>query len=519
MAKSILKNIKAAPSAKAVKAVGKKLIKTAKGETVVATHDIHNKSLAPTAPVTPLTQAFVKAGFVYSRTEEVDNNTAHGYTREDGAALLFTHAGSSSSINTAWQVKFADGSTAEGKNAQQFVKTMYDAKGPAPLPSNVVAALDALRKLTAGKYRISDLAGDANYKARVQLLKLLRKTDKVLVKESGVNKVLTEFYVALGIAKSSVAGMESAFSAKCMELAKSASKTERAVAKVEKAVIADELRKTVHTRVVFDGKPILDAPKKMNKKQEAKDSADFKLELAARVKRAERETANMPMAQPKSDADIYVNLDEIFLLEDPNNGIVLLQLEKPNSQGAICVYNNGSRVAAGVVPTEVLRTLRQITSSDLVRDVNQLLHPITAGVVVSSVAERHLTAVLDHCKENIMTTATVETKKQKFAPPAGTAKKTAKNAVTTKVKATVTKKADKAPRAAAADRKIKALVTLKSESLPREGSFCYGQVEAIIGSKTVSEAQAKLDKSKLNPSGRKLEVAWLVKQGYLSVIE
>lgn len=118
-----------------------------------------------------------------------------------------------------------------------------------------------------------------------------------------------------------------------------------------------------------------------------------------------------------------------------------------------------------------------------------------------------------------MTTATVETKKQKFAPPAGTAKKTAKNAVTTKVKATVTKKADKAPRAAAADRKIKALVTLKSESLPREGSFCYGQVEAIIGSKTVSEAQAKLDKSKLNPSGRKLEVAWLVKQGYLSVIE
>ena len=46
-----------------------------------------------------------------------------------------------------------------------------------------------------------------------------------------------------------------------------------------------------------------------------------------------------------------------------------------------------------------------------------------------------------------MTTATVETKKAKFAPPASAVKKAAKNTVTTKVKVAKAEKAEKTPRA------------------------------------------------------------------------
>jgi ABC-type transporter Mla subunit MlaD len=87
-------------------------------------------------------------------------------------------------------------------------------------------------------------------------------------------------------------------------------------------------------------------------------------------------------------------------------------------------------VAAGVVPTEVLNTLRSKSTDDLIRDVNQLLHPITAGVVVTPVAERHLTAVLAHCKESIemanKKAAETAAKTKKFAAPAAASKKAAK---------------------------------------------------------------------------------------------
>lgn len=111
------------------------------------------------------------------------------------------------------------------------------------------------------------------------------------------------------------------------------------------------------------------------------------------------------------------------------------------------------------------------------------------------------------------------TKKAKFAAPTGVAKKGAKVATpkTATAKKTAHDKAERAPRVTE-DRKIKALITAKDKDrMPREGSFCYGQVQAVIGSKSVSEAQAKLDASGLNPASRKLEVAWLAKQGFIEV--
>jgi hypothetical protein len=231
------------------------------------------------------------------------------------------------------------------------------------------------------------------------------------------------------------------------------------------------------------------------------------------------------IAAPKPDADVTIIPGEVGLLEDPKNGIVMMQLEKENSQGAICVYNNGSRVAAGVVSPETLKTLRAVPGvQDLIGAANQLLNPLVPTVPVTPTAARYLTAVI-HCKElTIMADEKVATAKTtKFAAPEGATKKTAAKKVAAKAAA----KAEKTPKAAkpakvarepkepAADRKIKALI--KTNPL-REGSFCYAQVQAILGAKTVSEAQAKLDKDKANPNqGRKLEVGWLVKKEFISV--
>ncbi len=351
----------------------------------------------------------------------------------------------------------------------------------------------------------------------MKLLKALRGTDKVLAKETGINVVLKEFHAALQVPTAAAAVMEKDFVNKCQLLLKQVAKTDRVVAKVEKAEIKEVMKRTAGQREVHDNKPILPGVKKINAKKQQELDNKAKAELAAQIMNKRRQEEYTPLAVPRPEAEISVNLEDVCLLVDPNNGITLMCLEKPNSQGAICVYNNGSRVAAGVVPTEILISLRREVSDDLVRDVNQLLHPMTSGVIVTPVAEHHLTAVLEHCKESIAMTTEKTVSTKKFAPPVGAAKKAPKATKAEKpAKAAKKDKTPKAPRVVE-DKKIKALVTLKSEGLPREGSFCYGQVEAIIGSKTVSEAQAKLNKSKLNPNGRKLEVAWLVKQGYLQV--
>lgn len=467
------------------------------------------------APVTPLTQLLTKVGFVHAESRPAEEGyTAHGYTHSDGSAALFVHENSNTAIGARWTLKRADGTQLDGKTAKQLAEALHK---PA-VAAHVLAAIELLNKLSKGTYRLSDFAGDANYKARIQLLKRILGTDKVLVKQSGVNAVIKAFYTALKVPAASAAAMASDFENKCIQLSKQDRKTDRVVKQVEQAEIANVMKAVVRQRkAIHDDKPILPAAKRLNAKQRRAADETATADLAAQIARKRRQEEYTPIAVPRPDAEVDMDLNNICLLEDPNNGIVLMCLEKPNSQGAICVYNNGSRVAVGVVPTEVLVTLRPLVSQDLISDVNQLLHPITAGVLVTPQAEQQLTAVLTYCKENIkMTDATVQTKK--FAAPAGVAKKTAakKAAKAAKPAKAAKAKVEKTPRVVE-DRKIKALVTLKSEGLPREGSFCYGQVESIIGSKTVSEAQAKLDKSKLNPNGRKLEVAWLVKQGYLQV--
>jgi hypothetical protein len=225
--------------------------------------------------------------------------------------------------------------------------------------------------------------------------------------------------------------------------------------------------------------------------------------------------ANGVLPTPRPGADEpFIKATDVKLLEDPQQGVVLLQLERANSQGAICVYNNGSTVSVGIVPPETLKTLRQIVDADILKAANQLLNPVVPSVAVTPVAVSHLTAVI-HCKE-IAAMAKFDAPTKSAAKKSAATEKPAKSAAK-KSAAPKAPKTPKEPKAPAADRKITALVKAKDLTL-REGTFCYAQVHAAVSSKTVAEAQAKLDADKGNPSkGRKLEIAWMTKKGFIKV--
>jgi hypothetical protein len=295
---------------------------------------------------------------------------------------------------------------------------------------NIEPAVKVLGRETAGAYDLTSIADDGpGYGSRLRVLKALRGGDRVVVKDAEPAKLKRELYTAMG------AKNTGDFVLKCAAMEAASAKAGKALSKqIAESKKRDAALKTAAIRSgkpVFDGKPILDAPRKLNKKEEAADQKQFKAELAARVAKTARETAAMPMAQPRADAIIEHDLSMVCLLEDPTNGITLLRLENPNSQGAICVYNNGSRVAAGVVATETLRILRVRACEDMAADVRLLLHPLSSGVTVVPVAERHLTALLQRIEENIMAgkkkVAIEEAKKPaKFAAPKGAPVKAAK---------------------------------------------------------------------------------------------
>jgi hypothetical protein len=299
------------------------------------------------------------------------------------------------------------------------------AVAPTITPSSILAAVRRLDKETAGAFDIQAIADeDAGYGSRLRVLKALLGTDKVVVKDAEPARLKRALLAAVGAKNTGELAL------KCASMIKTADKRNAAVAKADAERTAKERKRAAHEAPIFDGKPVLPATKRLGKKARAAKDAAERAAIARELRHAESEESAVGIARPRPDATVAVCLEDVCLLEDPSNGVVLMRLEEPNSQGAICVYNNGSRVAAGVVPTETLNRLRRIVSTDMVRDVNQLLHPCTAGVTVTPVAERHLTAVLEHCKENIdMATkkaAEIAAKTKKFEAPKGAAKKAAK---------------------------------------------------------------------------------------------
>jgi hypothetical protein len=379
------------------------------------------------------------------------------------------------------------------------------------VPSHVVRAVEMLGGLTLQRFDLDLLRGDKYYGKRMALLKQLFKRDRILAKECGINNLTEAFYSAIGVEGRSAAAKSTAFAKRCKEVSTKIRTLKSAATRAEKAQIAQVKRATVMERTVPG--TILDTGTPMSKKARAAyDNAARREVIYSLAVTAEQ----YPV--PKPDAEVVLDKDSIRLLEDPTNGIAMMQLEPANSQGAICVYNNGVRVACGVIPNEKLNRLRPITREvdELIKAANQLLNPIVPSVAVTPVAARHLTAVLNHCKEIVAMTASaaVSIKSAKFAPPAKTGKK-GPVAVPSKKEATKKAPKEKVERVVA-DREIKAL---KKKNELREGTFCFAQVNAALSSKTVSEAQAKLDKDKKNPKpGRRIEIAWLAKQGYIKVV-
>ncbi len=317
----------------------------------------------------PVYTALLAAGFRYVAGQTINDAVVYGYDHKDGRAVVYTQG-------QGWQLRTPDGNERGGRRLDLLRKALKDtaapkttATSPDSPPAHVMHALEMLGEITQGRFDVERLRGDAHYSHRLRLLKALLKTDKVLVKDSGVNRVMETFYSAVGVGEGKSAA------------AKAAAFAERAAALLAAAF----------------------AERKPLEKRAAAPLAVVEEEIPA---------------VPHPDAEITLDKNEVRLLEDPNNGITLLQLEKANSQGAICVYNNGVRVAAGVVPPTVLKTLRPVTA-DVVRVVHQLLNPEHPSVPVTPVANRHLTAVLN-CKE-ITHMAT-----KKFEAPARITKKSTK---------------------------------------------------------------------------------------------
>lgn len=179
--------------------------------------------------------------------------------------------------------------------------------------------------------------------------------------------------------------------------ATSVSKAKRLKKQIQETVAKKEARAAKAAQIVVPGIIYDKAPWKTTQqrvKEQIETSAEM-FELARLV------SAN-PVYQPSADSEITVQPDALKLWEDPDNGVVLLQLEHANSQGAICVYNNGMKVAAGVVAPATFKALKPVSTpahlksapaGALVFEAAEQL--LGSGVEVTPAARRHLTAILE----------------------------------------------------------------------------------------------------------------------------
>jgi len=397
-----------------------------------------------TAPTKqPLHKALVARSFKFAAAELVKDATAYGYTHEDGRAALLTHTPDGV---WAWMVQWPDGGGQTGGQDETLLRNalavsttrrkaqmgrgeplkvaeapveatpdepaLVDAKTsqvlPGGPPNHVCRAVEMLNKLTAGRYDVETLRGDKHYGNRMALMRVLfnRLPGEVKATETGVNLLETAFHTAIGADGKSLGSQRADFAERCKGLVKDYRHAQAVAKKVQEALDA-KLRYATPKRFVPG--TILPGTKKQTRVQEAAEKELLKRELTLKL-------AITPetIAVPKPDAPVCaIVAEDVQLLEDPGNGIVMLQIEKSNSQGALCIYNNGSRVAVGVVAPERLATLRPILGADVLKAANQMLHPVVPTVAVTPVAASHLTAVL-HCKE-IAAVDTVKT--SKFAAP------------------------------------------------------------------------------------------------------
>ena len=433
---------------------------------------------APTTPLmkSELHRALKHAGFKFAQAVRAGDAVAYGYVHKDKRAVMLTVAADGSetwvarwpvaekneesgddvaklvkalSVSTARRQASLDRTakqlaTDKAKAAELAEAQLAAAKDtdvglvsapvvtqllPSGPPDHVCKALMMLDNLTAHQFNMDLLRGDRHYSDRVALLRTLCNRGKGDYKaaETGINLLTQGFFTSVGVGEgTSRAAQAETFAERCADIVKAFKAAQAAARKVEKKAQLTAWRVEREKYTVPGSIIPFDKPK--SRKERTEEDAATREEVHQRAL-ALHVSPEQP-AVPHPDAELILVPTELRLLAAPKNGIIMLQLEKENSQGAICIYNNGSRVAAGVVAPETLKRLRSVTGCDnamLLEAAHQFLNPVTPGVPVTPVAARHLTAVIN-CKElsPMVTTSVVPSSGRKFASPAAVAKKTAK---------------------------------------------------------------------------------------------
>ena len=405
---------------------------------MAAAAKVAEKKLGPLTK-SPLHKALQKALFKFVQAQQVEDTVAYGYVHKDQRAALLTTAANGTE---AWQVRFTDGATSGGVKLDLFTSLLRvttakhdyakkraadkldrvvakspiacdtlgagaegdDYKAPvrlvpeevAGVPANVARAVEMLGTVTNRRYDVKSLGGDKNYGKRLSLLKKLFDRERVLVDETGIMKLVDAFHSAVGMGEGTKAQQVEEFVRRCADIDKKVRIAKAEAAKKEKALAEWKARQTVVARAV-PGTILPGLDVRPSRAQRDATRAD---DLA--YAKAVLSISPEQPAVPHPHAELVVVADDLRLLREPENGIVMLQMEKANSQGAIVVYNNSKRVAAGVVPLETLKALRVVTGVDPAEFAKQLLNPTVPSVPVTSVAARHLTAVINCCKEITM---------------------------------------------------------------------------------------------------------------------
>lgn len=489
---------------------------------------------AVAAPYTPatveqVTKVLGKLGFTVGRkaTDKKTGAVGHGFIRmADGAAALWLVAKDGTTLWALKGLDFEKTATSVETLVLNIQVNPVKPIGPDVAP-HIAQAVQALGGVTKMRFVLSALKDDnEHYGTRMRLLKKLLAKDKVLASETAYPAFVKAWGTAVGAAS------PSEFTTRCKEIANAAAQVARFLKKEEREKIDRYLRDTLHERLVADKviKQPTESPKGRittglvkKTKEVIADSGPATSQDTAWGQGVLRNGHLATVTEPAPAVGDEVAIDPagIALIEHRDSGVVMLRLQPIGVNGAApCVYNNGREVSLGWLTPDRLTKFREIKGADILKATSELLHPIVPSVKINPAASSRLTAVLN-CKELIPVAkfeapAKSAAKKSTTATAEAPAKKTAAKKAAPAKKAAA--KAERAPRATA-DRKIKALIKAKDVTA-KEGSFCYAEIMAAIGSKTVSEAQAKLTADKKNPNPeRRIEIAWMVKKGFISVSE
>jgi hypothetical protein len=233
----------------------------------------------------------------------------------------------------------------------------------------VLSALRVLGKETGDTYDIASIKNeDAGYGSRLRVLKALRGSLKVVVKDAESAKLRKELYAALGV---KTAG---AFTVHTIAVLKNADRWQKLLKATEEDVDMAR-RRTVGVKPVEK----IHKPNKADRKSVIEG---VKAELLARDEDTET-------AMPDPLRAVVYDAKAIHALEF-RNGVVCLQLEAMTSLGAIIVRDNGTCVAACVASKKDLLAARVIPDQDPLDLARRLLDPLNKKVTVKPAAVAHL---------------------------------------------------------------------------------------------------------------------------------